>query len=464
MARHASVLAIMLVSCNVYDSSTDDTRVPEAGTPRDADRDLRGDGSSCAPRDSCTAGAAGSGTGGGAGGAAGRAGSGGTADVGDGAGGIAGAGASDGTGGMAGANDGSGGTAGAGADGGRGDAFGGAAGDASVDIDVRAEVGTPCPVDTGDGSCGDAARDTDGGVVDNCPNDPMKTEPGICGCGTPDTDSDNDQTADCIDGCPSDPNKKQSGICGCGAADPSDLDAGPAFCLRALLVHRYSFNGTGTAATDSIGTAHGTIMGGTNATLSGGSVALSGDLGARYTTEGYVQLPAGLLDPLTSATLEAWVTWRGTGTAGGMIWQRIFDFGSQVASGSELIGSTYLFLTPQATSGGPVRVAYSINGSMNETRINGAGTFPLNVQTHVAVVIDDPNDTMTLYVNGAQVGSVALTGTLAAIDHANSWLGRSNYGVDPEFNGLVHEFRIYRVALTVAQIQTSHTAGPDPAF
>jgi Concanavalin A-like lectin/glucanases superfamily len=433
MARHASVLAIMLVSCNVYDSSTEDTTVPEASAPRDAARDVRGDGSSCAPRDSCTGGAGGSGTGGGAGGGAGRAGSGGTADVGDGTGGMAGA--SDAAGGMAGANDGSGGTAGAAADGGRGDGISGAAGDASVDIDVVVEVGAPCPIDARDGSCGDAAqdvaRDTDSGVVDTCPNDPMKTEPGICGC---------------------------------GAADPSDPDAGPAFCLRALLVHRYSFNGTGTAATDSIGTAHGTIVGGTNATLSGGSVALSGDLGARYTSEGYVQLPPGLLDPLTSATLEAWVTWRGMGGAGGLLWQRIFDFGSQVTSGSELVGSTYLFLTPQATSGGPVRVAYSIDGSQNETRINGTGTFPLNVQTHVAVVIDDPSDTMTLYMNGAQIGSVALTGTLAAIDHANSWLGRSNYGVDPEFNGLVHEFRVYRVALTPAQVQTSHMAGPDTAF
>jgi len=36
-------------------------------------------------------------------------------------------------------------------------------------------------------------------IVDNCPNDPNKTEPGICGCGVADTDSDGDGTPDCND-------------------------------------------------------------------------------------------------------------------------------------------------------------------------------------------------------------------------------------------------------------------------
>jgi hypothetical protein len=34
---------------------------------------------------------------------------------------------------------------------------------------------------------------------DLCPDDPKKFEPGICGCGTPDTDTDNDGAPDCID-------------------------------------------------------------------------------------------------------------------------------------------------------------------------------------------------------------------------------------------------------------------------
>ena len=40
---------------------------------------------------------------------------------------------------------------------------------------------------------------------DLCPNDPNKTEPGGCGCGTPDKDTDFDGIPDCLDECPATP-------------------------------------------------------------------------------------------------------------------------------------------------------------------------------------------------------------------------------------------------------------------
>jgi len=54
---------------------------------------------------------------------------------------------------------------------------------------------------------------------DKCPDDPDKIEPGICGCGVADIDSDNDGTPNCLDNCPDDPNKTEPGICGCGVED-----------------------------------------------------------------------------------------------------------------------------------------------------------------------------------------------------------------------------------------------------
>lgn len=54
---------------------------------------------------------------------------------------------------------------------------------------------------------------------DNCPSDPNKSKPGVCGCGIPDTDSDADGTPDCNDGCPNDPSR----ITGCGPV----AEAGP---------------------------------------------------------------------------------------------------------------------------------------------------------------------------------------------------------------------------------------------
>ncbi|MFC1876761.1 choice-of-anchor U domain-containing protein [Thermodesulfobacteriota bacterium] len=54
---------------------------------------------------------------------------------------------------------------------------------------------------------------------DNCPNDPNKVEPGICGCGIPDIDTDGDGSLDCNDSCPDDPAKVYPGTCGCGIPD-----------------------------------------------------------------------------------------------------------------------------------------------------------------------------------------------------------------------------------------------------
>ncbi|MEA2090747.1 MAG: hypothetical protein U9O83_00080, partial [Campylobacterota bacterium] len=38
-------------------------------------------------------------------------------------------------------------------------------------------------------------------ITDNCPNDPDKLEPGICGCGVPDIDSNHNGTMDCLEAC-----------------------------------------------------------------------------------------------------------------------------------------------------------------------------------------------------------------------------------------------------------------------
>ena len=97
--------------------------------------------------------------------------------------------------------------------------------DTDTDADGTPDCNDNCPTDpnkTEPGICGCGIADIDGcGVapVDNCPDDPNKTEPGICGCGVADTDTDADGTADCNDNCPTDPNKTQPGLCGCNAVD-----------------------------------------------------------------------------------------------------------------------------------------------------------------------------------------------------------------------------------------------------
>jgi len=80
-------------------------------------------------------------------------------------------------------------------------------------------------------NCSDMDSDGICDSEDDCPNDPNKGNPGICGCGVLDTDMDGDGIPDCLDQCPSDPNKTEPEQCGCGVADDdTDMD-GVADCL-----------------------------------------------------------------------------------------------------------------------------------------------------------------------------------------------------------------------------------------
>ncbi|MFC1814675.1 hypothetical protein ACFL0M_01795 [Thermodesulfobacteriota bacterium] len=70
-----------------------------------------------------------------------------------------------------------------------------------------------------------APKDKDKGRVkvdvcnDNCADDPNKTDPGVCGCGIAETDSDGDGIADCNDNCPDTPNSDQLDTNGDGTGD-----------------------------------------------------------------------------------------------------------------------------------------------------------------------------------------------------------------------------------------------------
>ena len=74
----------------------------------------------------------------------------------------------------------------------------------------------------------DFDRDDDGVVdcEDGCVDDPFKTEPGACGCGTLETDADGDDIPDCIDDCPDDPDNDADGDGSCEDLPPcfADLD------------------------------------------------------------------------------------------------------------------------------------------------------------------------------------------------------------------------------------------------
>jgi hypothetical protein len=252
--------------------------------------------------------------------------------------------------------------------------------------------------------------------------------------------------------------------------EPPDMEPPPPMSpLQTSLLHRYSFDGEGTEAVDSRFQAHGVIVG--SKLSNTGTLPLAGAKSLQY-----VDLPDQLVSSLTDATFEAWLTWNG-----GVVWQRIFDFGSseggedpyppaKAQPGEPVIfgGKTYLFLTPNAgvDTSRPhpagMRVAYSLDGVTNEQVCYASDKpFPKGGEHHVAVVVDAAAETMALYLNGALVNRCSLTHPLSSIDDVNNWLGRSNYTDDAELDGEYSEFRIYGAALSDAEIADSFKAGPD---
>jgi hypothetical protein len=287
--------------------------------------------------------------------------------------------------------------------------------------------------------------------VDCCPSDTLKTEPGQCGCGTPDTDTDSDAVADCLDACPEHAGKTKPGICGCNIPDADQPKAAGCVGLKSGLLHRYSFNGTGTNVTDSRGTAHGVTV---NASLTGsGKLTLPGG-----NSDQFVDLPNGIVSTLVDASFEAWLVCEGSAA-----WQRIFDFGStSSAEGAQGTGRTYLFLTTPSNIG-TLRAAFSTSGVSGEVYVQIAPAIATGTLSHVAVVVDDTNNVMSLYLDGAIKDATPFSGHLASLKDVNNWLGRAQFN-DPELQGTFEEFRIYGAALSARQIELSFASGPNPAF
>ncbi len=428
-----------VVACNVY---TPDLLTGDGGT---------GSGATGGGGDAGETGASGgeAGVSSSLGGSSGNGGSGGSGAAGGSSGACGGSGASGGSGGASGSGGDSAGTGGSN--------LGGTAGTAGTTGGTAGTTGGSAGT-SGEGGAGETGAGGDGSDCSNpddcCPNDPNKTEPGLCGCGVAETDTDGDLTPNCLDGCPSDPNKVGSGECGCGYPDIVDGCLG----LRDAIIHRYSFDGSGDTANDTVGDADGEIV---NTTITGtGSLVLAG-----VTSDQYVKLPEGLVSTLTDATFEVWTTW-----SGGNQWQRIFDFGSSTnGPGMQGTGETYLFLTPSAnpSSNGTrtLRAIFTTDGTSGETIAAASAALPTAAISHIAVVFDDTNNELALYLNGVSVASAtSFTGRLSTLIDENVWLGRSNYSADNEYGGSLHEFRIYDAALNAAQIQTSFASGPDATF
>lgn len=206
------------------------------------------------------------------------------------------------------------------------------------------------------------------------------------------------------------------------------------------LIHRYSFISN---ANDEVGTANGTVEGG--ATFSGGALVLNG-------TNGYISLPAGIVNDLNAVTIETWASF---GTIANNSF--LFGFGNTDSGGS---GDDYIFCTPH---GGGTRAAISAADPGWEGEQEAAISSTLDNQSNVmvATVFNPPAGFIGLYINGILVASNnAVTDRMSVVNDQHSYIGHSLYNADPYLNAAISEFRIFSGALTDGQIAIDAGAGP----
>ncbi|MFC0505431.1 beta-L-arabinofuranosidase domain-containing protein [Micromonospora costi] len=163
----------------------------------------------------------------------------------------------------------------------------------------------------------------------------------------------------------------------------------------------------------------------------------------------YVALPGRMLDGVTDVTFAVWVR-----LAAGQVNAKVLHFGAGA--------NAYLSLSPWTSASTGPRFAISTQGTAGEQRVDGArDSVPVGEWAHVAVTISTADRTGRLYVDGDQVGENPIDLTPADLGSTTTnWIGRSPSLNDPYLNATVDDVRVYRRALTGAEVRALATADP----
>ena len=247
------------------------------------------------------------------------------------------------------------------------------------------------------------------------------------------------------------------GMKGSGGAAGGAGGAAPA--IDPDLVVWYKFDeATGATATDAA-MFGGVARNGTLTAASPGAAAFStmarvgshavSFTGATATAGGYVTIPSLQNIAPAALTIACWVY-----LTGDLEWQRVFHLGVDAASPVK-----YMFLTTHQAAANPPSVRFTISTMGSTVRENIEMTSPalltMNVWHHIAVTLAPGSPyTGTLYIDRVPAGSntrmTLHAGDLGATDR--NFIGKSQFAQDAYLGGAIDDFRIYRRALTAAEI------------
>ncbi len=197
-------------------------------------------------------------------------------------------------------------------------------------------------------------------------------------------------------------------------------------------------------ANDIIGNNHGIPSGGVsyiNDALKGQVLLLDG-------VSGYIQLPHGLLENVNDITIACWFNW-----TGGAAWQRVYSFGYSNTDGvnQPTVVST-LYLCP-SDAGGNLRI--TLGGPYIKWTDMTPRSIDANKWYFSAFIKKE--DSIIFYLNDKIIATD--TSFLRPADlspDSMNWIGRSHWA-DATFNGMIDDVKLYKSALTHAEVLGLYT-------
>lgn len=158
----------------------------------------------------------------------------------------------------------------------------------------------------------------------------------------------------------------------------------------------------------------------------------------------FIQLPADALTNMESLSISGWVYLRSE-----KLGQSFFDFGKDATQ--------HFFAAPVGTTA-QAGFQSLITAGKSDHKGAVSKTIELNKWVYLAIVIDIPSKMMTTYANGILVGQSQdipkeLTEVFGPSGEKNQlYIGKSLVSGAPNLQGMLHDFRIYRVPLSKNQI------------
>jgi hypothetical protein len=198
----------------------------------------------------------------------------------------------------------------------------------------------------------------------------------------------------------------------------------------ATLKNRWSFNEPGgqTTAVDSVGVKTATLMNGAYFDGSGSVWLNTPNLPPSDPGGDYMALPPNIITGYAAITIEVWYT-----PFVMAFWSRVWDFGDSLNNSG---GSTsYFFMRTGNANGGVLGDITIMVPARNTPQVPGP-VVTAGSETHLVWTSDGNTGVAGIYVNGQLGGeTLGFTNTPAMIgETTNNWLGRSQWGADPEPN------------------------------